>query len=68
MKTVNVLIAAVASLAAPWVQADAIAKSPRTAAGAKAVQLSTNGRACADALHHRVFVARRTASQQRDHG
>ena len=42
MKTVNVLIASVASLAAPWVSADAIAKSPRTAAGAKAVQLSTN--------------------------
>ena len=44
MKTVNVLIASVASLAAPWVQADAIAKSPRTAPSAKAVQLNTNVR------------------------
>jgi hypothetical protein len=44
MKTVNVLIASVASLTAPWVQADAIAKSPRTAPSAKAVQLNTNVR------------------------
>jgi hypothetical protein len=42
MKTVNVLIASIASLVAPWVQADAIAKSPRTAASARAVQLRTN--------------------------
>jgi hypothetical protein len=44
MKTVNVLIASVASLAAPWVQADGIAKSPPTATSARAVQLSTNVR------------------------
>jgi hypothetical protein len=44
MKTVTMLIASVASLAAPWVQADAIANSPRTASSAKAVQLNTNVR------------------------
>jgi hypothetical protein len=41
MKTVNVLIASVASLVAAGVQADAIAKSPPAAAGAEAGQLST---------------------------
>jgi len=44
MKTVNVLIASVASLAAPWVQADGIAESPSTATSARAVQLNTNVR------------------------
>jgi hypothetical protein len=44
MKTVNVLIASVATLAAPWVQADAIAKPARTAPSARAVQLNTNAR------------------------
>jgi len=42
MKTAHVLIASVASLVAPWVQADAIAKTPRTAASANAGQLTTN--------------------------
>jgi hypothetical protein len=42
MKTVNLLIPLVASLVAPWVQADAIVKTPRTAASATAGQLSTN--------------------------
>jgi hypothetical protein len=41
MKTVTVLMASVASLVAPWAQADAIAKSPRNAASATAVQSST---------------------------
>jgi hypothetical protein len=42
MKTANLLIASVASLVAPWVQADPIVQTPRTAASAGAGQLTTN--------------------------
>ena len=41
MKTVTVLIASLASLVATWVQADAIAKSPRTAASTRVEQALT---------------------------
>jgi hypothetical protein len=42
MKTATVLIASVASLVAPWVQADTIVETPRTAASTSASKLTKN--------------------------